>query len=211
MKTILRGIWIFILLASACNYPEAAPTITESNLPTHSPPQEPTYSPAPIPTYFETQPPPTHPVSTQTNSPAPDAPTPASQTVLIYLVALEDDGVSGEKIGCGDSLVPVNITIPGTQGVLRAALTEVLTIQDAYYGESGLYNALYQSDLQVRDIRIENGLATIQLEGTLRLGGVCDNPRLEGQLMRTALQFSTVRAAVITVNGTPLEEILSGK
>jgi hypothetical protein len=154
--------------------------------------------------------PPAQPVS---NSPTPKPPAspPASQTVQIYLIALEDQGISGELIGCGDSLVPVRVSIAPTQGVLRAALETLLGVKQSYYGQSGLYNALYQSNLRVEDVRIESGLATIQLTGSLLLGGVCDNPRVEGQLRATARQFSTVQNVEILVNGTPLDELLSLK
>jgi hypothetical protein len=43
------------------------------------------------------------------------------------------------------------------------------------------------------------------------LGGVCDNPRVEAQLVETAMQFPGVMEAAITINGTPLEEALSLK
>ena len=77
------------------------------------------------------------------------------------------------------------------------------------YGESGLYNALYQSDLQVESISLENGKAEIYLTGTMMLGGECDNPRVEAQLKQTALQFSTVQEVSIYINGKLLSEVLS--
>ena len=80
-----------------------------------------------------------------------------------------------------------------------------------YYGQSGLYNALHNSDLRVGPIDIVNREAIIDLYGDLSLGGVCDNPRVDAQLTQTALQFSTVDAVTIRVNGTPLEELLSGQ
>jgi len=215
MKKKLLLLLIAMLLSAGCNFPSAAEpaatTKTDTILPVVPlPTAAVTSADAPKPAMTETQV--TLPTSVQISPSVPTvAETPGNQTVLIYLVALEDNGISGEKIGCGDSLVPVSIGIPRTQGVLRAAIEELLSVEDAYYGESGLYNALYQSNLQAREIRIEDGQAIIQLEGALRLGGVCDNPRVEGQLKQTALQFSTVRDVAITVNGTPLEDLLSGK
>ncbi len=114
-------------------------------------------------------------------------------------------------IGCGDSLVPVTEQILPTQGVLRAALEILLGIQQQYYGQSGLYNALYQSNLTIEDLRIENGRASIRLAGKLLLGGVCDNPRVEAQLVETAKQFSTVKEVEIFINGKPLKDVLSEK
>ena len=136
---------------------------------------------------------------------------PEMQTVKIFLVATGDNGASGTLIGCGDSLVPVTQEIVPTQGVLRLALELLLGLKQQYYGESGLYNALYQSDLTIADLRIDNGKATIQLAGRLLLGGVCDNPRVEAQLVETARQFSTVKEVEIFINGRPLKDVLSEK
>jgi hypothetical protein len=132
-------------------------------------------------------------------------------TLQVFLIALEDGGQSGQEIGCGDSAVPVQVVVPRTQGVLRAALTALLSMRDQYYGESGLYNALYQSDLRVEGVTIEDGEAIVNLSGTLLLGGVCDNPRVEAQLEQTALQFSTVSRVSVFANGVPLEDLLSGE
>ena len=131
------------------------------------------------------------------------------QRISIYLVAVDDEGKSGTKIGCGDSLIPVVREVTPTKAVLQASLTQLFSLNDQYYGESGLYNALYRSDLEVVSAVIENGKATIRLSGQLSLGGVCDNPRVEGQIRATAEQFESVQAVDIFLNGQPLEESLS--
>jgi hypothetical protein len=141
------------------------------------------------------------------------APTAGPARVTIFLVALGDNGGSGQKIGCGDSLIPVEREAPATQEVLRAALEQLLSQHDRFYGESGLYNALYQSDLKVESFTVESGTATVRLTGTLTSGGVCDSPRILQQLTQTAIQphLSIAREAKIFVNGKPLETLLSGK
>jgi hypothetical protein len=143
--------------------------------------------------------------------PPPTSTTAAEQTVKIVLIALEDNGQSGTPVGCGDSAIPITVTIARTQGVLRAALEKLLSAKQQFYGESGYYNALYQSDLQLESVTIEQGKAIIHLTGTVVLGGVCDAPRLEAQIEQTALQFSTVSDVAVFVNDTPLEEVLSSK
>jgi hypothetical protein len=131
------------------------------------------------------------------------------QTVLIYLVAIGDNGVSGEMIGCGDSLVPVEVAIEPTVAVLRAALTALLNLApEMTYGESGLYNALYQSDLHIESIDIVDRQAILRLTGTLVSGGECDIPRIEAQLSAIALQFSTIDTVTIYINGTLLQDVL---
>lgn len=143
--------------------------------------------------------------------PSPTSTTAAEQTVKIVLIALEGNGQSGTPVGCGDSAIPITVTIPRTQGVLRAALEKLLSAKQQFYGESGYYNALYQSDLQLDSVTIEQGKAIIHLTGTIMLGGVCDAPRLEAQIEQTALQFSTVSDVAVFINDTPLEEVLSSK
>jgi hypothetical protein len=137
--------------------------------------------------------------------------TPGEQLVKIFLIALEDNGQSGTLVGCGDSAIPVTVTIPSTQGILRAALEKLLSAKQQFYGESGFYNALYQSDLQVEGVTIDQGKAVIHLSGTLMLGGVCDSPRVEAQIEQTALQFSTVHEVAVFINDVPLEDVLSLK
>ena len=128
----------------------------------------------------------------------------------IYLIAVGDEGQAGEEIGCGDSVVPVEVEIEPTIAPLRAALNELLAIETREYGESGLYNALYQSDLELETVRIDNREAVISLTGDLLLGGVCDEPRVGAQLRQTALQFATVDEVSIFINGAPLEQVLTG-
>src|SRR5690348_4697167 len=73
----------------------------------------------------------------------------AADTANIYLIAIGDNGHSGPVVGCQDSLVPVTgLDIgnqPTTEDKISAALGKLFAIHDQYYGESGLYNALYQS------------------------------------------------------------------
>jgi len=131
--------------------------------------------------------------------------------VKIYLVASEDQGKSGPKIGCGDSIVYTTQSITPTKAPLKAALQSLLAIKDQYVGKSALYNSLYQAKLTVGTVTIEDGAATINLTGSLSLGGVCDNPRVLEQLRYTALQFDTVKTVQIFLNGKRLEDVLSEK
>ncbi len=148
-------------------------------------------------------------------SPVPEATAapaePTVDTVKIFLVALEDGGQAGMEIGCGDSLVPVEFQITPTTDPLAAALAELLALRDRTYGESGLYNALYQSKLSVESIAHEDGSVTVRLTGDLVLGGVCDNPRFEAQIRETVLQFPDVHEVAVFINDVPLEEALSLK
>jgi hypothetical protein len=165
------------------------------------------------PTPVVIAPTPSNTISAPTLPAPPAAPsqTPGRQFVQIYLIGLEDSGQGGSPVGCGDSTIPVEVEITPTQGVLKAALEKLLSIKDQYYGQSGLYNALYQSDLQVESVTIEAGKTTVNLTGSLILGGECDDPRVQAQLEKTVLQFPSVTSADIFINGKTLAEALSLK
>jgi hypothetical protein len=135
----------------------------------------------------------------------------AQQTVKIFLIGLEDAGKLGAKVGCGDSAVGVTVAIEPTQGVLRAALNKLLALKERSYGQSGLYNAMYQSDLKLSDVTIIAGAARIDLSGSVRLGGACDAPRVLAQFEQTAYQFATVKSVSVYLNGKPLKDALSGR
>jgi len=129
--------------------------------------------------------------------------------VKIFLVAIGDNGISGPLIGCGDSLVGVDVPIEPTLDVLQASLNELFKLdRQPYYGESGLYNALYLSKLSIENLAVENGEAIIRLKGKLITGGECDIPRIEGQLKSAVLQFATINTVSIFINGQPLEKLL---
>ncbi|HET8564405.1 MAG TPA: GerMN domain-containing protein [Candidatus Binatia bacterium] len=212
MKANKVLVFLTLLFLHACGTLEISIDPTPTPIPTLTPPL-PTNTATPVlsPTVQ------IDPTATQTIlSPTPALPASASasstaapQTVKVFLIAIEDNGQSGIPVGCGDSALPVTVTIARTQGVLKAALQKLLGMNEQFYGASGLYNALYQSDLELKSVAIDQGKAIIHLTGTLMLGGVCDNPRVEAQIEQTALQFSTVREVAVFLNGTPLEEILS--
>jgi hypothetical protein len=202
MKSRVLLATLILLLATACN------STFEVGLehPTDGPAVGGPTITAVLPTLTSPQPSQTVQVATETGAPAQAG---VVDTVRIFLIAVDDNGQGGQAVGCGDSVIPVEVQIPATQGVLRAALETLLSIRTQYYGESGLYNALYQSDLQVESASVEAGRATVYLTGTLTMGGECDAPRVQAQLEQTVLQFPDVTEAVIFINGEPLAEVLS--
>ncbi|MDP4008267.1 MAG: GerMN domain-containing protein [Candidatus Peregrinibacteria bacterium] len=133
------------------------------------------------------------------------------QTVDIFLIALEDNGQNGEKIGCNDSVLAVSRTIPPTTNLIEDTLSELLSVKGQYYGKSGLYNALYQSDLEVSKINVNNRTASVYLTGEYLLGGMCDTPRFDAQLRQTILQFPEIQQAFIFINGTEIGELFSAQ
>lgn len=142
-----------------------------------------------------------------TPKPQPTPPPAANTTrVNIYMI-----GIGTGNVGCNDQVVAVVRDVPKTAAPLTAALNLLLSQKSQYYGQSGLYNALYQSNLSIASISRVGAAWTIRLTGTLKLGGVCDDPRVKAQLEQTALQFSTVKSVQYFVNGKPLDAVLSEK
>jgi hypothetical protein len=227
-KTMKRSICLVILIllaTSSCNVPLLSrPAAATQPVPlTLAPPTN--TLPAPSATTPATEtftpPPPTETAVPTNLTPAPKTkgkgktPTatklPKTIMLKIFLIGVSDNGVSGKLVGCGDSVVAANVEVPYTTGVLKAAMTKLLSIKDQNYGQSGLYNALYQSNLKISSLTLKDGVATIHLTGKLTLGGECDNPRVQSQLEETALQFSTVKKVVIYINNVELKKALSLK
>jgi hypothetical protein len=207
MKKSVFNLIVFCILAwvlSACL------TITFQNPTSSSIP--PTTEPSPAKT---TNPLPSlspFPTFTPIILPPTSTPSQGATNIRIFLIALEDNGATGKKIGCNDSVIPVLVNIEPTLGVLRASLNELFKLEgQRYYGLSGFYNSLYQSHLSIDSLNILNREAIIKLKGTLTMGGACDNPRVKAQLEEIALQFKTVDKVSIFVNGIPLDQLLSGQ
>ncbi|HLI52681.1 MAG TPA: hypothetical protein VKU87_12860 [Thermomicrobiaceae bacterium] len=138
----------------------------------------------------------------------------ASNQASVYLVALNDTSGAGGTAGCGDSLVPVTVDLGSastTEAKISAALTRVFAIHSQYYGQSGLYDALYQSHLTVDSVRLDGTRAIVNLSCSFSLGGECDTPRVLGQIERTITQFSGADSTYVVYKGNLLQFVLSGQ
>jgi spore germination protein GerM len=217
---LLLLVLLVTFLSSCSGISEQAPTepfllpATSTQIFTITPPDvvtatlPPTATFTPVPPTFTPVPPTVTLPPTATLPPTPTE-TLSSNTVNLYFIALDDGGEAGEEIGCNDSLVPVLVNIEPTTGVLRAALEKLLSTQTRTYGATGYYHSLYQSNLSIESVSVQNGEAVLRLNGELILGGVCDSPRVQAQLEAIALQFSTVNSVSIFINGETLAEVLS--
>jgi hypothetical protein len=139
---------------------------------------------------------------------------PAGSQMVIYLVAPEGGPGPVGPIGCGDYLVPVvrgSSPPTNTYRQIAYALLDLFSIKEPFYGQSGLYDPLYQSSLSVQSVTIDaTGHATVSLSGNLVLGGECDGPRVQAQIEDTVLQFPVTDVTVL-LNGRPLADVLSGR
>lgn len=140
-----------------------------------------------------------------------DKATTVSKPLTIYYIAIEDNGIAGSMIGCGDSLVARDTAPITTTDLVKSSFQQLLAGKDQFIGQSGLYNALYQSNLTYLDSSVAGDTVTVNLTGTLKLAGECDNPRVQAQLEQTAKTAAGVAKATINLNNKPLAESLSLK
>ncbi len=151
-------------------------------------------------------------LATPTNSALPATRgTTGRREIKLFVIALDDGGKSGKKIGCNDSLVSITREISPGRAPLRAALEELLRLPQQSGAAGGHLNALHQSKLKLRRVSVRRGEAAIHFSGLLTTGGVCDSPRVQAQIEETALQFPTVRRVKVYVNGITLAKYLSGR
>lgn len=152
----------------------------------------------------------------RTPSSSPSATVPQATAITVFWVMEGDAGASGQPIGCGDSLVRATAPTsgPGLDTEDRVATgIETLLQQSAREvdpddaGQPGLTNALYQSEMTVRNVSISGDVVTVGLDGFPLSAGTCDAPRIVEQLEQTAAANAGVSTARILVNdGTPIDE-----
>lgn len=133
----------------------------------------------------------------------------------LFLVALEDKGLNGKEIGCEDSIVSVDgqkdSSLDTVEKKMTAAYNALLKLGKDY-GESGFSNFLAGNSLKLESLTVDgNGKATVKFSGQIPLAGVCDHPRVESQLVETALQFQEITALDIFINDQYLQDYLSLK
>lgn len=181
----------------------ASPTPTASPS-TASPSVTPTAT-ATVPPSSATASPPATPEPTSTGLPEQVAP------LTIYYVAINDNGISGPKIGCGDSLVATTTAPVRFTDQVGPSIGTLLANKSRDIGMSGLVNVLYQSNLTYAGGELNGSTITIYLTGQFMLGGVCDIPRAKAQLEYTAMAAAGATSAQVFVNGRPIDEVLSLK
>jgi hypothetical protein len=181
----------------------AAPTAASPTAAT-SPPAAPPSTAAAPPSSAPASPPPTE-------EPAPTGLPEQIAPLTIYYVAIDDNGVSGPLIGCGDSLVATTTAPVRFTDQVRPSIEALLANKSRDVGLSGLVNVLYQSNLTYAGGELAGSTITIYLTGQFMLGGVCDVPRAKAQLEYTAMAAAGATSARVFVNGRPIDEVLSLK
>lgn len=132
----------------------------------------------------------------------------STQSVKIYLVAVGDDGKTGKKIGCGDSLIAVTHPITKTPAPLAAAVRELLSTPPQSDGNAKLENFWKGRNLKVQSVSLRNGTATIRISGEVFVAGICDEPRIQSQIEATARQFPTVKRVKVFIGNRTLADAI---
>lgn len=191
---------------TATTSPPASPTTSATAT---ASPTKPTSTAAPTPTASAppSSAPATPPATAEPTSAFPEQEAP----LTIYYVAIDDQGVSGPAIGCGDSLVATTTGPVRFTDQVGPSISTLLANKSRDVGLSGLVNALYQSNLTYLGGELAGSTITIYLSGQFMLGGVCDVPRAKAQLEYTAMAASGATSAQVFVNGRPIDEVLSLK
>lgn len=133
-----------------------------------------------------------------------------SSNIRFYLIAPEDNGISGTPVGCGDSIVAVSAekAVTGNlQNNLRAALESLFSLEEENYGRAGLITNLHTTNMQVESISVEGNSVTINLEGIFSLVGVCSDARMQAQILHTIFQFPQVNRAAVYINGENMKQL----
>jgi hypothetical protein len=129
---------------------------------------------------------------------APDSPSQGAE-IKVYLIALGDNGKSGKKVGCDDSLVPVTRTLGNSAAPLKGALQELLSMPPEAARQPKLENFWKGRNLRLTSVSVRNHLATIHISGQIFVAGICDEPRITGQIEATARQFPNVRRVKVFI------------
>lgn len=211
---------LLITSLSGCNFPGQAlltPTLAPTNTPLPTQTARPTDTPSPSPTFTPeptaTQPPatPVTPV-TPTAPPAPptsEATLTTEQAILVYYINKDENG----PFGCGEALWYIKTRQPKSSSVendIRYALTTILSYHSEMIGT--LYNPGYASNLAVNNVMVSGDSLVVSLTGTYeRTKDHCDGRRLIDQLRQTIKQFKSINNIQITINGTPIADVISRK
>lgn len=221
------GVSAMFALAGCFGPPAPTPTTT-SAAPTAAQTQPATTSATATPTASPTEPVTASPTATAPSSSAPPStsepasPAPTAEPTFtgfpeqvapltVYYVAVGDNGISGPRIGCGDSLVATTTAPVRFTDQVGPSIGTLLANKSRDVGLSGLVNVLYQSNLTYLGGELNGSTITIWLTGQFTLGGVCDIPRAKAQLEYTAMAASDATSAQVFIDGRSIDEVLSLK
>lgn len=127
----------------------------------------------------------------------------ATTTVKAYFM----NSVLDPEVTC-QATFPVVRTVPATQAVGRAALTELLKGPTPAEQADG-YSTSIPAGVSIQALTISDGVARVDFDETLQraVGGSCRVAAIRHQITDTLKQFPTVTSVVISIDGRT-EDIL---
>jgi hypothetical protein len=147
------------------------------------------------------------PIAAQPTVP-PTAADPADP-ILVYYINKNEQG----PFGCGEALWYIKTKMPKTGNIpmdVRSALSTILSFHSETIGV--LYHAGYASNLAVSNVDLQGSSITVALTGTYeKTKDRCDGRRFIDQLRQTIKQFPGISGIQITINGTPIADVVSRK
>jgi spore germination protein GerM len=100
--------------------------------------------------------------------------------------------------------------VTATAAPLKAAILELFADREPDKKETALNLGNYWRGMQLKSVSIEQGTAIIHLTGEApSVAGICDEPRIKGQIIETAKQFPTVKKVKVFINGKPMGQLIS--
>lgn len=133
--------------------------------------------------------------------------TPIKPETMDLKVFFGSSSVNNNQDIC-DKVFAVTRTVPKTEAVARAALTELLkgpTEED----KALTFTTMINPGVKIQSLTIENGTAKVDFDKTLedKVGGSCRVGIILKQITETLKQFPTVKDVVISIDGRT-EDIL---
>ena len=135
---------------------------------------------------------------------------PATTKARIFFIMRNDDGAAGEKVGCGDSLIPQDMATTLAETSMEDVLNAQLAVHEESVGDQGLYNPLSRSTLTLTSVEVdEEGTAYVDFAGDLVGGTICDQLRIRAQLSQCLWQFDNVKDIMMTLDGEDFQTALT--
>jgi len=127
-------------------------------------------------------------------------PQPTTVTFNVYFGEKDD---SPDTVNCSHAVVR---TIPYTPAVAQAALVELFKGPTVSEKQQGYYGCFFHTDIVVRSLKVENGIATANLskEYDEGCGGALScAAQSRSAVTNTLMQFPTVKSVQIQIEGIP--------
>ena len=134
---------------------------------------------------------------------------PATTAAQIFFILPNDNGVAGDLVGCGDSLIGQDLPTMLDNTTMQEAVAAQLAVHDDTVGDN-LHNPLSRCDLTVDSVEQgADGTVTVNMSGTVVGGTICDQIRMRAQLAQCIWQYNGVTDVNLMLNGEDFQTALT--